>query len=201
MLRHERRKSRFGKTFPTMSSPFEDEPRVSVMSNQYRASVRSIESSPGECYGALIGLYEVKRESKPNTTNGRPFASPSSSDFDGRSKSELNGGKWSLRLIHDIANETASKEGSSPSFSFLVECGSRALGVPYRYIERISRISCEICLYMYICISMCVLNVLICDQCANLCAKWNIYTRQWDTSKQRVYSVPRYLDKREQHSV
>jgi len=66
-------------------------------------------------------------------------------------------------------------------FSF-VERESRASGV--------SSISSEfrniVCVFNA-CVSMCVLNVLIRDQRANLCAKWNIYAWQLDTSEQRDY--------------
>lgn len=42
----------------------------------------------------------------------------------------------------------------------------------------------RVCVFwVYRCV--CVHDVLIRDQCANLCAKWNIYTQQLDTSGER----------------
>lgn len=76
-----------------------------------------------------------------------------------------------------------------------LERESRVLERP-RDIERISsgNIECNR-------VSMCVLNVLIHDQCANLCAKWNIYARQLDTNEQWDATGPKYLGKREQHFI
>jgi len=73
------------------------------------------------------------------------------------------------------------------------DCGRRIVSFPLLNANRkpgVSSISSEfrdiVCVFNA-CVSMCVLNVLIRDQRANLCAKWNIYAWQLDTSEQRDY--------------